>query len=154
MSPIEVKFIGKYVGPDKIVSIEVSDFTTPLGSAVFEVVFESGLKTIFPEKALVAVSTEEAKDHTFVRDRRFTVMMPDLINLVKEYDVPGTQVNNMLQVLAQNIDNEFGRALNYFWTNDDSRFVPGYSPMNDATLLMASQVISVIPNKADDSATE
>lgn len=150
MTPIEVKFIGKYIGPDKIVGISVLEFTTPLGSAVFEVELESGQRNIYPEKALVAISTEEVKDHNFIRDRRIALMIGPIVDILKEYDLPAAQFGYALQCVAGSINNEFDRALNYLWTKDDSRYVPGFESANDATLLMAGRVISVIPAKADE----
>jgi hypothetical protein len=143
--------IGRFIGPDKIADFQVLDITTPLGSPIFEVTYESGIKELFPEKGFAAVVSDEAKDLNHVRDRRVDLVVPQLVETIMEYNLPSSQIDWLLKQLAHQLDNRFGRAFNYLFYKDDKRYVPGYEPGNDFSILDAERVILSIPNP-DESA--
>lgn len=141
------KYIGKFIGPDKIEEVLFTEQRTPNGGVVFELRLSNGTTVIMPEKGLVAVVSDEAKDHNHVRDARVNMMVPEIVKIIEEYDLPVTQVVHLLQSIGSAIDNRFARAMNWMWTRNDKRFVPGFSPENDATVLMAERVIGQIPHE-------
>ncbi len=148
MSTLEEKFVGKYYGSDKIVSINIIDSKTNLGSAIFELVLSSnGRKVVIPEKGLVAVVSDEPKDFNYLRDTRINLMVREIVDVIAEYDLPITQVGYLGAVIAAEVGGRFSRAMNYFWTGNDTLFVPGFDHENDVTLVMANNAIKNIPKE-------
>jgi hypothetical protein len=147
MDELKSKYVGKFIGPNKIADIEVTELTTPKGAAVFEVTYTLGHKELFPERGLVVVVTNEIKDLTYVRDMRVEAIVPTVIDLVQEYDLPGAQMNYLLTMIGTQWNNRFGRALNWLMFKDDKRYAAGYEPANDFSLLMAERVNKGIPPK-------
>lgn len=151
MTDLKNKYVGKFIGPGKIVSIELSEQKTPIGSEIFSVQLRQGSSPsydmLIPIKGLIAVVSEKATDANYMRDKRINMIMPEIINIIEEYDIPATQIVYLAQVLGGEIDNRINRAQSFHWHNDDSRYVPGYDPLNEISLLMAERVISSIPKK-------
>lgn len=145
MDALTVKYLGKFVGPDEIVGVSVTDQTTPMGAVVFEVTLKSGRVRLMTEKSMTILVTDEAKDFNFLRDRREYVLVPEIVKLIQEYDVPIQEVAHLVQMIAYEVDNHFGRAANWLWKKDDSQYTPGGDAMHEVTLLMAERVIRDIP---------
>lgn len=145
MEELKEKYVGKYVGPYEITDIETTDQKTPKDSVVFLLTFKGGEKMIMPEKGLVAVVTDKNTDHTYIRDARVAAMIQELIDIVEEYDLPATQIVNLSQTFANQLASRFDRAHTWFWHKDPKKFIPGYDPLNEVSLLMAEKVISEIP---------
>jgi len=144
---LQIMYVGRFIGPEKIADIQIVDFKTAMGSMVFEVTFENGIKELFPEKGLTAVVSDEIKDSNHVRDARISLLVPQILELAEEYNFPGYQMNHLLSMVGNQWNNKFGRAYNYLFFGDDSRYVQGYEPGNDFTLLDAKRVINRIPTK-------
>lgn len=151
MDPLTVKYIGKFIGPDEIADVSLSNLKTPSGAEVFKVTLKSGKVRLMPERAMVGLVTDDAQDHNFIRNRRMFLMVPAVVQLMKEYDLPSQDVPHFATMLGYELDTYFGRATNWLRTKNDSLFVPGGDAVYDVSLLMAEQVISEIP-KSDVTA--
>jgi hypothetical protein len=151
MQELKDKYVGQFIGPDKISDIIVTDFTTPLGSMVFEVTYETGMKELYAEKGLTVVVSKEAKDFNHVRDARVSAMVPQIVDLVIEYDLPLVQHVYFLGQVGEQLKNRLNRAQSFLIHGTDERFIPGFDPMTDMTLLDAERVIAKIPPKTDDA---
>lgn len=141
---LDKMFVGKFYGPEKIASIEVIDMKTPSGAHIFQITTESERKYLVPQKAMIVI-TDEMKDWNFVRDTKVQAMVPEMANVVAEYDIPHSQIVYMAAILGQHLSNHFNRAHNFLWTGDDRNYVPGYDPLNDITLLGAERINQQIP---------
>lgn len=138
MDSLQAKFVGKFFGP-----YEIKDVLTR-NDGVFSLVLDDGRTIPCTEKSLIAIVTEDRKDHNYIRDARFNVLVPEIVKKIEEYDIPVGDINALLQDVAREIDNHFSRATNWLWTKDDSRYVAGFNPMNDITLVMAKEVNNTI----------
>lgn len=147
MGDLKEKYVGKFIGPDKISDIEVLDLLTSAGSMVFEVTLANGVRDIYPEKGLVAIVSDEPKDYNHIRDARVNLFVPEVIKLMEEYDLPAGQLVYVLSMIGTQYRNHLSRAMNYIWRKDDSRYTPGVDPTDDFTLLMAERVNKGIPTK-------
>lgn len=150
MDSLQARFVGKFYGPYAITDISVRV------DGVFNVSIDDGRTIPCTEKSLIAIISDERKDHNHIRDARFSVLVPEIINKIQEYDLPVSDVNALLQDVAREIDNHFSRATNWLWTKDDKRYIPGFNPMNEITLVMANEVNSSIPkhDTGPDTSTE
>ncbi len=145
MDELKEKYVGKWIGPNKITDISITELTTSAGSVVFEVTYELGHKELFPEKGLALVVTDEIKDLNFVRDVRVAAITPLIVETIKEYDLPAAQVNYLFSKAGQEVDNHFARAYNFLMFGNEIRYAPGFEPQHDYTLLMAERVNKKIP---------
>ena len=150
MDSLQARFVGKFYGPYEIKDVAVRS------EGVFNLTLD-GDKTIpCTEKALIAIVSDEKKDHNHIRYARFAVLVPEIVKVIEEYDIPVGDVNALLQDIAREVDNHFARATNFLWTQDDKRFVPGFNPMEEITLSMAREVTNNIidHDTGGDTATE
>lgn len=144
---LKAKYVGKFIGPNKIADIGIEDFTTAGGSLVFSVTHENGDKDIYPEKGLVAVVSDEIKDYNHIRDVRVNLLVPQILEFMEEYDLPAGQLVYVLSQIGTQYRNHISRAMNQLWRGDDRRYIPGVDPSDDFTLLMAEKVNKKIPVK-------
>lgn len=147
MDELKAKYVGKFIGPNKIVDITVEDFTTKQGALIFSVTHENGDIDIYPEKGLVAVVSNEIKDYNHIRDARVNLFVPQVLELMEEYDLPAGQLVYVLSQIGTQYRNHLSRAMNHLWRGDDRRYIPGIDPSDDFTLLMAERVNRKIPIK-------
>lgn len=131
---------GKYLGPNKIVDMTITEITTTLGSAVFEVTYESGVKELYPEKGFGLLVSNEAKDFNHLRDARVEVMVPKILELIEEYDIPMDQFTWLMTQVAHQWQNKFNRANAILWFGDVAGYYPGSDTMDRLTLLNAERV--------------
>lgn len=145
--PLNDKFVGKYVGPDEVVAISLIELTTASGHGVFELVYKSGNTAIYPEKGLMAVISKEPKDLNHLRDARVNLMVPEILNVIKEYDIPLEQFTWLMQQTMMQWQNHFNRANAILWYGDDRSYVPGVDTMEMLTLLQAERINQKEDNK-------
>ena len=150
MDSLQAKFVGKFYGPHEIKDVKVHK------DNILSVTLDDDHTIPLTEKAVVAIVTDEKKDYNHIRESLFNVMVPEIVNVIREYDISVADINALFQEVGKDIDGRFGRATNYLWTKDDRRFVPGFSVMDSVTLLMAEEVIDNIPQYEGegDTATE
>lgn len=134
MDSLQARFVGKFYGPFEIKDVAVRS------EGVFNIVLDDKRTIPCTEKALITIVTDEKKDHNHIRDSRFSVVIPQITKIIEEYNIPVGDINALLQEIGREVDSHFARATNWLWTKDDSRFVPGFNPMEDITLSMAREV--------------
>lgn len=147
---MSLELIGKFIGPDEIVSSELSDFKTPSGKDVVQVVFKNGRKRIFTVETLEYIVTDTESDYTTVQQKHLTPVIRKVLNVLAEHDIKNGDVEMFFKMLATNIDLAFGRAINFMWFKDDKEFTPGFDPQYDVSLLMAHRVITTMPDRVEE----
>jgi hypothetical protein len=147
---MSLELIGKYIGPDEIVSTEPSELKTPEGKGVVEVVFKSGRKHIFTEETLAYVVTDEVSDHNTVQEKKFTPVIRKIMSVLLEHDLNVSEIEMLFKQIGFNLDSTFNRATSYLWFKDEKEFVQGFDPMYNVSLLMAE---NIVPKKEDDKKT-
>jgi len=143
--------VGKFIGPDVIADVVEIDLTVPSGLSVIEVTLESGKKTIYPPRGLAAVASDEAKDYNYVRDSRVNLMVPEILNVVREYDIPLEQFQWLMTQVVMQYQNNFNRAKAILWFGSAGEYIPGSDTDDRLTLLMADRVNATSAPKEDVS---
>lgn len=144
----EKKYVGKFFGPRKIESLkEIAGYKTAGGVRAFTVTYDGGFIETLTELSLAAATTDEAKDFNFIQDRRFEGMVPKVLSIMNDYDLPAYQLNAFFQKCLGSLQANFDRALQYKWTGDDSRYVPGSNPTDDVTLVETDIVLKKIADE-------
>lgn len=142
----------KYFGPYEIDSVEMLDYKTPQGNDIVKVYYIVDGKENYQTmtlKSLEIFSTDNPIDLTSLRDMKTSVIVPELIALIYEYDVKAADVANLGQTMVDQISARFDRADNFLWTGQDD-YIPGYDAMQDHTLLEAQRIIDDIPKQNTD----
>lgn len=137
---LESEFVGKFVGPNKITAIEITEVVLASSARVFEVIYETGHKELFPEKGLMAVISDEAKDFNHIRDARVDLMVPEILGIIKEYDIPFEQFTHLMTKVAFQLQQHFNRANAILWHGDSKMYIPGVDTMDSLTLLEAERI--------------
>lgn len=155
MDELKSKYIGKYFGADEISDITIIDFTTPLGSVIFELTFLTGKKQIVTEKSLVlGVSDAVHKDKdgnddslSFLLSQRINAISEECVKIVAEYDVPSYLFDRVGLKIQAELEAHFQRASAIVWFGDTDEYAPGFLSSNNVTLLMADRINNKIPAK-------
>ena len=141
---MSLELIGKFIGADEIESIKPAEVKTPEGKDVMEVTFKNKKKYIYPVTTLELVVTDELSDASTVQQKKMTPMIRQVLGICAEYDLSVSEIEMLFKQIGSNLDLAFNRATNQIWFGDDTRFAPGFDPMNDVSLLMAHSVLSKI----------
>jgi len=83
-----LKFIGQYIGPDKIVEIKLAKRKTFLGNDVAEVTFENKKKMEYPLVSLNAITSKEKSDLTVLRNREAGPIAEKILAILTESELP------------------------------------------------------------------
>ena len=142
---LEVKYTGKFIGEDRIASISITDITTPLGSTVLELTYESGKKKLMPEKGLVASVSDEKIDATKRYERLFNALSEECIKVVAEYDPPSFLFDRIGAKIELELKNHMQRAASILWFGSPDEYAPGFDSSNHVTLLMADEINKKFP---------
>lgn len=162
MSPtteqIVAGMIGKFVGPRKIASVEVLEQKTLAGKSVVSVKYEGDYDEKLTLKTLILSVTDDAKDFNSLREKKFMAILPELMQILAEYDIKVYEVDALFRDAANTLTQSFNRALSFLWYGSPKNFVVGSDPVDHFTLLEAQEVIARIPEAAakeeKDNATE
>lgn len=145
---IRESLVGQFYGPERITDAVEIEIRTPLGSPVYELTTEPGRKYLIPQAAL-GVITPEIKDANHIRDWKVRQIVPRLVDIVAEFDLPKSQLIYLASMFGSEFDNHFGRATSYLWTRDDRNYVPGFDSVGEISLLMAERVNAQIPEREE-----
>lgn len=139
------QYVGKFIGPNEIKSIELTEERTPAGANVYMVEFGERKERI-TDKALRAMASDEAIDYTRLQKRKFTPLIQDMLGAVMEYDIMLYEIESLMRQFAGSMDDTYNRAQNYLWTKDDTKFIPGVGPLDMIPLSVAQGVVKSIPS--------
>jgi hypothetical protein len=142
-----LELIGKFIGPDEIVSMSVSEQKTPEGKQIIDITFKSGRSHIFSKETLDYIVTDEVSDANTVQAKKFTPVVRKIMSVLLEHDLQVGEIEMLFKQLGYNLDIVFNRATNYLFFKNEKEFVPGFDPLYHVSLLMAD---GVIPKKKED----
>ena len=149
MDELKAKYVGKYVGEEKIADIEVADFVTPSGPIVFQVSFESGKKKVIPEKGFGVTVSDAKRDATTIMGLLLSAISEECVKIVAEYDPPSYLFDRVGAKIQLELNNHIERASSILWFGNDSEYAPGFISSNNVTMLMADQINQKCPPKKD-----
>ena len=142
-----LELIGKFIGPDEIVSVTLSEHKTPEGKEIVDVTFKSGRNHIFSKETLDYIVTDEVSDSNSVQEKKFTPVIRKIMSILIEHDLQVGEVEMLFKQLGYNLDVIFNRATSYLFFKNEKEFVPGLDPLHYVSLLMAE---NAVPKKQED----
>lgn len=162
MSPdLNTAYVGKFIGPQKIVNVAQTTQVTPTGSMIFlftvsHMVNEQEIKEeiLVPEKSIPLMVTETETDWNTLSASKINIIIEEVVNVLEEYNIEKMAIDTFMQGLKTSLNYRFDRAKNFLWTGNDDSFIPGYDPDRDASILLAEKVIQSIPKTDADRETK
>lgn len=145
------KNMTQYIGPNKVVGLLKEEMKTPMGNEVVKVVYENHPSQYMTRKCfdLLVSETPPPGDYNYLQEKKFSILLPALIDLIMEYDLNYYEIGRLGQKLVDGLFERFHRASNFMWTGSDENYTPGFDFFNTRTVLDALKVISTIPPKED-----
>ena len=141
-----------YWGLSKSVGVSKSGEKTQEGAELL-VLHLDDRKTqtqLVPEKSFKAFATDKPIDHTQFRDKRNEIIAQDIVRLIMEYDIKSADIISLFNHVGTKMQNAFEHASNWLWTGDVKQWIPGFSFMDNRTLLEAERVLKQIPSNEGD----
>jgi len=113
------KYIGKYVGPNKIIKASKAKRKTYLGNEVIEVEFENGDKKEYPRKILDETTTKEKTDLSELREKRVKSVTSEVIGICAEAELTRPEIEYALGAkLNLSLNYSMKVARNILWDKD------------------------------------
>lgn len=112
-----LRFVGKFIGPDKIGEVELAKRKTYLGKDVVKVKSEDGkLDKEYPVEVLEEIATDEKKDLTELRDLKVNPLVKKILIILLESELPIEDIRYLLQTkLPLSIEDSIDRAYRALW---------------------------------------
>lgn len=129
-------YIGKFIGPRKITKLTlVETYKTTNGGSVFEVEYDGGFTDFVTESALKVVASDKEQDFNYIQDQKFNAMVPQVLAIMNEYDLPAYQLDGFFSRCLNALQNSFNRALSRMWYGHEKNFADGSNATDDFTLV-------------------
>lgn len=129
-----------FYGPLKI------KFVTDLDNNRFvELEFTNGEKLVVTKKVFELSVTQEAKDYNYLQQVKINAMVKEVMDIVLAYGIQLYEINALLSAIGKETKERFSRAINYLWTKDDKKYIPGSDPTDYFSLNEAETVVKTIP---------
>lgn len=141
-------YAGKYIGVDKITEV-LPHKGDAAWAYIFDVTYENGRTEAIPQKGFVASVSDEPSNATQIRDRKFALLVPEIIEVFRQYGVEFSQFQNAMIRVASEYQNHFNRANAILWFGNADRYAPGCDTMEMLSLNDADRVNATHPPKKD-----
>jgi hypothetical protein len=144
----------KYLGPIKVISVNLTGRQTPSGKEIVEVVLENQPTVTYTKDVFEEVATDTPIDFTLLRERTHQKTINDLTAILLERGIMYGDLKYVCQKLAEKVEDAYDRATNFLWTGRDKDWVPGVHNMNDRSILECEAILKKIaPEKSNDNET-
>ena len=111
-----IKFVGQFIGPDKILKAKEASRKTYFGNPVIEVELEGGKIKEFPLKVLEEIVTKEKSDLSELREKRVYEPVKKILEILLESEMTIEDIKYLIQTkLPLSIENSVDRAYREMW---------------------------------------
>lgn len=110
------KYIGKYVGPNKIKEVKETEEKTYLGNTKLELVYENGQTVLLPTDTVEAVMTEELSDLTKLREARVNPVVEKILVILTESELTNEDMDYAIgPKLTESLNMAVNQAQKILW---------------------------------------
>ncbi len=109
------KYIGLYIGPNKIKKITKSDRLTYFGKEVYQIEYENGVIEERPKEIIEKIAEKESYDWTELRDKISKIVVEQFLKILLESEVKIEDIEYILQLTAKSINNNLEQITEYIW---------------------------------------
>ena len=138
---MSLELIGKFIGPDEIVSVTLLDIKTPKMGEVYEIGFSNERRHIFSKTTLNLVVTETISDLNEVQEKKMIPMLNEIMDIISEYDLTTKEVSTLSQKLSAILTDTFDRTTSFLWFKDKKEHVIGFDPLMNVSILMTRNIM-------------
>ena len=114
-------FIGKFYASNKITDIADSDKKTFLGDDYVNIILDSGVTECLPKKVVEIVITDEKSDLTQAQDKLFSVIVPQVLSILADYDLSVQDTQTLLGRIDMSLRDNVKRGIAKMFGKDDDQ---------------------------------
>ena len=111
-------YYGKFIGPNKIKTIESSERKTFSGKDVYKITYQNEKVDYLSEESLKNIATEKSRDLTALRDLRCFPVVKELLEILAESNVKLGDVEYILERTSLSIQENIKKAADVLWEKE------------------------------------
>lgn len=139
----------QFYGPEEIVTQVEVDGVVTLTLKSSESATGEQYEMVVPKSVFEMVVTGEKKDWNYVHGLKLTAASKEVIEVLMKHNITGGEVKTLLQKVGLDYFIILDRAINYQFTGNDKRFVPGGDVYYDFTLARAHEITKHLDGNTD-----
>jgi len=109
------KYIGLFIGPNKISRLTKMDRQTYFGKEVYQIEYENGIIEERPKEIIEKIADEEKYDWTELRERISKIVVEKILAILLEAEVKLEDIDYILQLTAKSLNTNLEQASEYLW---------------------------------------
>jgi len=109
------KYIGFFIGPNKISRLTKIDRQTYFGKEVYQIEYENGIIEERPKEIIEKIADEEKYDWTELRERISKIVVEKILAILLEAEVKLEDIDYILQLTAKSLNTNLEQASEYLW---------------------------------------
>jgi len=115
--------IGKWYGSYEIKDLADSDKKTFLGDEYINIILDNGKTELLPKKVIEIVMTETKSDFTDKQDKLFSVIIPQILGIMADYDLTMLDVQSLMNKLDMSLRENYKQAVAKMFDKDDEQMI-------------------------------
>lgn len=144
MDELNAKYVGKFLGEDKITDLSLSSFKTSNGLEIFDVTFENGQTSPVSLKGLV-FATDEKRDASKLYETKLNLLSSEYVKIIEDYDIPAYLFERVALRITNELLNHLERAFVIKWHGDAKRYSPNFALKDTVSFLEIERVNQSVP---------
>jgi hypothetical protein len=133
--------VTQYYGPEEVISQVESDGFVTLTLKNSESEAGESYELVVPTALFEMVVTKEKKDWNHPHNIKLQAASKEIMSVLAKYAITGGEIKQLSQKIALDYLTIIDRAINYQFTGNDKRFVPGGDVYYDFTLNRANEIL-------------
>ncbi len=109
------KYIGLYIGPNKIKKVEKSKRATYLDNEILSIEYDGGKKEERPKEIVDNLAFKDSYDLTELRERIGKIVVEKIVAILLEAEVNIVDIDYILQLTANSINHNLEKATEVLW---------------------------------------
>jgi hypothetical protein len=109
------KYIGLYIGPNKIKKVEKSKRATYLDNEILSIEYDGGKKEERPKEIVDKLAFKDSYDLTELRERIGKIVVEKIVAILLEAEVNIVDIDYILQLTANSINHNLEKATEVLW---------------------------------------
>lgn len=144
------KYIGKFIGPNKIKELVLMEQKTPLGNKVYSVVYEGGFEELVTSSTLELCASDSLSDFTVAQQIKLNALVKKIIELIAEYDIRLYEMEMVSKLLNDSIAKSTDKALSYKWYGSLKQHIDGKDPISFFSILEVDGILKDAASQGTD----
>ena len=109
------KYIGFYIGPNKIRTLTKSKRSTYFGKEVYQIEYENGIKEERPKEIIEKIAGKEQYDWSTLRDKIGRIVTEQILIILLETEIKLEDIDFVLQLTARSLNENLEKVTEFLW---------------------------------------